>query len=110
MFEREARPLHAHEVHASVPNVGIATVYRTLQTLVEQGWLKAIALPGAIAYYERANLGHHHHFRCQTCERVFDVEGCARGLDSLAPAGFAVHAHEILLLGECRTCQAGRAR
>lgn len=110
VFERERRPLHAHEVHALAPGIGIATVYRALQMLAEEGWLKAISLPGAVTYYERSNLEHHHHFRCSICERVFDVAGCARGVDALAPPGFQVHRHEILLVGECAGCLGSRGQ
>jgi len=105
VFEREQRPLNAHELHELLPRIGIATVYRGLQRLVEDGWLQALAMPGAITYYERTDLGHHHHFRCEACARVFDIHGCARGLETLAPEGFAVHSHEILLVGTCALCR-----
>jgi len=107
IFEQERRPLSAHEVHSMTPvgGLGIATVYRALQLLTEEGWLKPVSMPGAVTYYERTGLGHHHHFRCEICDRVFDVVGCARGLDALAPEGFVVRGHEILLTGACPGCR-----
>ena len=106
VFERERRPLHAQELHALVrPAIGIATVYRALQLLTEEGWLQLVPMPGPAVYYERSNLAHHHHFRCEICERVFDILGCASGLEALAPAGFTVRGQEILLVGQCPACQ-----
>ena len=108
VFVRAARPLCAPEVHAlaqqALEGVGAATVYRGIQRLLEEGWLKSVPLPGSMTYYERADLGHHHHFRCEVCERVFDVPGCAKGIERLAPAGFEVRAHELLLVGKCDAC------
>jgi Fur family ferric uptake transcriptional regulator len=107
-------PLTAQEVldlaRVRVAKVGIATVYRNLKALVEEGWLKVVELPGdQTSRYERADRDHHHHFQCDACGRVFDIEGCPRGLDALAPIGFAVRRHELLLYGQCADCNASNA-
>jgi Fur family ferric uptake transcriptional regulator len=109
VIERAARPLTAQEVlelaRAVVPRVGIATVYRNLKALLEDGWLKLVELPGdPSSRYERSHHGHHHHFQCHDCNRVFDIHGCPRGLDQITPAGFTVHSHELLLYGRCADC------
>src|SRR5581483_8025794 len=74
------RPLTPREVlqaaRTSVQALGLATVYRTLKLLVDQGQVQAIHLPGESPRYESAASGHHHHFRCTACDRVFDVPGC----------------------------------
>jgi Fur family ferric uptake transcriptional regulator len=87
-----------------VPSLGPATVYRTLRAMVEEGTAVAVQLPGEAPRYELAHLGHHHHFRCRACDRVFEVEGCPGDLTALAPAGFRVEAHEVVLFGRCATC------
>ena len=106
------RPLTPPEVleRASVvvPSLGIATVYRHLKTLQEEGWLKCVDLPGEGTRYELASIGHHHHFKCDTCERVFDVPGCTSDVDELAPEGFVVTRHEVLLFGLCSECAVGQ--
>ncbi len=107
-LELARRPLSPVEVleaaqHA-VPGLGIATVYRTLRALQDEGWLAAVELPGESARYERAHLGHHHHFQCRGCDRVFEVDGCPPNLAGLAPPGFAVEAHEVVLYGRCDRC------
>ena len=77
VLETSGRPLSPKEVlagaHRSVPGLGIATVYRNLKALVEEGLLVAVALPGEAARYEPAGKDHHHHFRCRRCDRLFEV-------------------------------------
>jgi Fur family ferric uptake transcriptional regulator len=102
------RPLSPAEVLAAarreVPGLGMATVYRTLGALLEEGAVVAVDLPGAAPRYEPADLTHHHHFRCRACDRVYEVPGCARGIAALAPAGFEVDGHELVLYGRCGAC------
>jgi len=106
---REAgRPLTPQEILAAaqehVPSLGIATVYRNIKSLVSEGWLRAVEMPGGADRYEVADLHHHHHFHCRKCDRVYDVEGCPGDLEHLAPSGFRVDEHEIVLYGVCEIC------
>lgn len=87
-----------------VPGLGIATVYRTVKGLVEEGWLAPIDIPGQPTCYEAADLEHHHHFHCRGCGRVFDVDGCPGNVLSIGPPGFKVEAHEVILYGRCTAC------
>lgn len=107
-FETANRPLAPGEVlevaQADVPGLGIATVYRAIRNLLENGWLTPVELPGEQPRYEQAHLDHHHHFRCNACNRVFEVHGCPEDLTGLAPAGFEVDAHEVVLYGRCERC------
>jgi len=102
------RPLNPQEVLeralADIPGMGIATVYRHLKSLNETGWLVCVDLPGEGTRFELASIAHHHHFKCDTCERVFDVPGCAQDVEGLAPDGFVVDRHEVLLFGVCPDC------
>ncbi len=92
---------------ARVPGIGMATVYRAIRDLCAEGRLHAVTLPGAAPRYELAGRGHHHHFECLGCRKVYHVDGCPGDLARLAPAGFSVEAHEIVLYGRCPTCAAG---
>ena len=107
-FERAARPLSPAELLAEaqgeVPGLGLATVYRNVRALVEEGWLEEVALPGAPSRYEIAGKHHHHHFRCRICDRVYEVDGCPPDLSTLLPPGFRLEGHDITLLGRCATC------
>jgi Fur family ferric uptake transcriptional regulator len=109
-LESSGVPLRAQEIHrhaaVSVPGLGLATVYRTLRALQEAGEVTLVALPGDTPRYELAHLHHHHHFRCRSCGGVFEVHGCPGNLASLAPAGFSVDDHEVVLYGRCARCAA----
>ncbi|MEM1098543.1 MAG: transcriptional repressor [Planctomycetota bacterium] len=107
-IEASDGPLTPQEVLAAatrtVPGLGIATVYRALSAGVDEGWLQTVHLPTGPARYELAELGHHHHFRCTACDRVFDLEGCPGNLKDLLPPGFELEHHDITLHGKCADC------
>ncbi len=109
-----ARPLLPQEVLAAaqvqVPGLGIATVYRNLKALVDEGALRSVNLPGDSPRFEPAELHHHHHFQCQQCLKVFDVHGCPGDLAALAPPGFTVADHDLVLYGRCNECPAPTGR
>ncbi|MCA9783144.1 MAG: transcriptional repressor [Calditrichaeota bacterium] len=102
------RPLSLEELleqaRQQAPGLGIATVYRNLKRLVEEGAVIPVLLPDEPSRYELAGKGHHHHFRCRLCHRVFDIKACPGELGRLVPEGFRLEAHEILLFGLCRAC------
>jgi len=110
-IERQDRPLLPQEVldtaQQDVPGLGMATVYRTLNSGVEEGWLTPVEMPKQPTRYEPAGKGHHHHFHCETCARVFEIEGCPGRLQMLVPEGFEMTSHEVTLYGRCAECRAG---
>jgi Fur family ferric uptake transcriptional regulator len=109
-LERLARPLSPQELldeaRREVQGIGLATVYRTVRALVDEGVVVSVALPGEPPRYERAGAAHHHHFRCRACDRVFEVDGCPRGIAGLVPAGFELERHDLTLYGRCDRCRA----
>lgn len=102
------RPLSPAEVleqaRASVNGLGLATVYRTLKLMVEDGSIQVINLPGESPRFELAKSPHHHHFQCKRCRRVYDIAGCPGSLRGLAPRGFRVEGHDVTLYGRCSDC------
>ena len=110
IFEAAERPLSPQDVVDAVQErdgaIGIATVYRNLKRLREEGWLVTVELPGQPACYERAEHDHHHHFQCDSCGTIYDVPGCAN-LRELTHGmqDFEVLRHEIWLFGKCATCK-----
>ena len=107
-IETADRPLSPQEIldaaQVEAPRLGIATVYRNIRHMVEEGELHAVELPGAPNRYEAAGKHHHHHFHCRSCDRVFEVEDCPGSLKQLAPSGFELESHEIILYGLCDGC------
>lgn len=110
VIETSGRPLSVEELleraARKVDGLGLATVYRTVKDLVEEGALERIEIPGESARYEKTELGHHHHFYCEQCDRVFEMDGCPEGLNGIVPNGFQARRHEITVFGRCRQCTA----
>ena len=107
------RPLLPQEVldaaRSSVPALGLATVYRTLKALLDEGQIQPVALPGDNLRYEaRIDHGdhHHHHFQCTNCLKVFDIDACPGDMGRFVPPGFSVERHELTLYGRCAECAA----
>ena len=103
------RPLSPLEVlegaRADVPALGLATVYRNLRLLLDDGEIQGVNLPGDNVRYELAGHDHHHHFQCLTCQRVFDIHACPGDLQRMAPPGFVVEGHDLTLYGHCADCR-----
>ena len=92
--------------------VGIATVYRTINLLLEAKQIQSVILPSGETRYESADLGHHDHFQCRHCGNVFDLSVCPLHLASgtIIPGGFLVEGHEMTLYGLCPDCSKRKSK
>ncbi len=108
ILRQASQPLTAQEIRERASRdsagIGLATVYRALKAFMARGEIAQVEIPGSPPCYEPTDRGHHHHFICQHCRRVFDLPGCVRDLDGLAPQDFQVERHEIVLYGLCSVC------
>jgi Fe2+ or Zn2+ uptake regulation protein len=92
-------------------SIGLPTVYRILDELAGAGVVTRIFLSDRKQYYFLcANQGHHHHFVCESCRRVEDVEQC--GLDGVSRdialrSGGRVTSHILQINGVCGDCCQG---
>jgi Fur family transcriptional regulator, ferric uptake regulator len=103
----------AQELHelllAEGRSVGIASVYRVLDTLAELRLVQRVDVGDGIARFEPAGADeHHHHVVCDDCGKVepFSDPSLERAI-ALASTriGYAVDAHEVVLRGECGDCR-----
>jgi len=101
----------ADEVHASpaLSRAGIsrATVYRTLENLVQLGAITKACHPGGVIRYD-GRIELHHHLVCLRCDTVMDIADA--GLDALSlpdtsAFGFEVKDFRVQLRGLCRRCR-----
>jgi Fur family ferric uptake transcriptional regulator len=87
--------------------IGLATVYRTLALLTEQGLVDALMHhPGEICY-RLCGQGHHHHLTCSECHQVVELGDCELEpwLTSLGGVhGFTVTSHAVEVTGVCADC------
>lgn len=104
----------AHEiyrrVHKRLPRISLATVYRNLHSLVEEGRIRTLLLSEQGARFD-PETSRHDHFVCERCGRVVDLFlRRARQLDlsSLAKQGYVVTTHNLTVHGICRVCAARR--
>ena len=109
VLEAADRPLSPQEVleqaQGSVPRLGLATVYRNLNRLLEEGWLVPVDSVADSRRFERAGKEHHGHYHCCRCDRVFDLAGCAaQAVVATVPRGFTVESHEVVVHGRCADC------
>jgi Fur family transcriptional regulator, ferric uptake regulator len=110
---REPCCVSAQELHARLRaegrTVGVATVYRVLDTLAELRLVQRVDVGDGIARYEPAlDEGHHHHVVCGDCGKVepFSDPTLERALEQAsARVGYAVAGHEVVLRGECGDCR-----
>jgi len=109
--------LSVQEMHerlrAEGERVGLASVYRTLEGLLDAGLVQRVDLGDGVARFERADPTgeHHHHLVCDDCGRVqpFADDGLEAELRRVAGGhGYAVAAHEVVLHGACEDCRPAR--
>lgn len=107
-FLEANRPLSPEEALSAAQKrynaLGIATIYRNIKSLMAEGWLDAVSLPGQAMRYEVAGKAHHHHFHCRECGQMFELGRCAGRILPRAPRGFRVTGHELMLYGSCERC------
>ena len=105
---RQSRFCSAQEIHAALradgEPVGLATVYRALQAMVEDGEIDALRTDDGECVYRRCGSGHHHHLVCRECGRTVEVEEPA--LEGWAARvgdqyGFRDVSHTLEIYGTC---------
>lgn len=104
----------AQEIHAALRaegrSIGIASVYRSLETLHGAQLVQRFDAGHGEGRYEAVAPGgeHHHHVVCDGCERIMPFEDPAleRALDRLAErVPYAIAGHDVVLHGRCPDCQ-----
>ncbi len=105
-------PAQVHEqAQAHYPQVGLVTVYRTLELLAELGLVRRIHTEEGCHGYVPVAMGEAgHHLVCTSCHQA--VEFPCTGLEeTLAEVerltGFSIQEHWLELFGLCPACQAG---
>ena len=101
----------AQEIHDLLgrrgETVGLATVYRTLQRLAENGEVDLLRTEDGEAVYRRCSDAHHHHLVCRDCGATVEVEGPAveRWTRAIATEhGYQDVSHSLEIFGTCAQC------
>ena len=89
-------------------SVGLTTVYRNLQALVEAGQVDALRSDdGEVVYRRCPTEHHHHHLVCRSCGRSTEIEGpeVEAWASRVAQAhGFTDVTHTLEVFGTCASC------
>lgn len=116
--QNDGRHMTAEDIYELVsedyPEIGLATVYRTLQLLWEMQLVDRLCLDDGCVRYEIGHLvqggsGHsHHHLICRACNRVIPfgddlLDDLERYIEEAT--GFHVMDHELKFYGLCRECR-----
>lgn len=112
----EGQHLTVEEIYAKTrevaPEIGIATVYRTLQLLTEIGFITRDYLGDNTVRYEisHAEETHaHHHLVCLSCGAIIEAEeDLMNTIERVLQEryGFEILDHRIQFLGHCSGCRA----
>ncbi|MBD8077474.1 Fur family transcriptional regulator [Cellulosimicrobium arenosum] len=106
---RSAQQLH-ELLRARGDGVGLATVYRTLQSLADGGEVDVLRTEEGENLYRRCERReHHHHLVCRTCGRTVEIDGPtveAWATQVGTSHGFTDIQHTIELFGTCASCAA----
>jgi len=101
----------AQEIHGLLGDrgdeVGLATLYRTLQRLAEHGEVHVLRTEDGQAIYRRCSDTHHHHMVCRSCGATVEVEGptVERWTSAIASEhGFSDISHNLEIFGTCPRC------
>ena len=89
-------------------NIGIATVYRSLKLLEDNGLVTSINLGAAGKIYELANKPHHDHMICKNCNLIIEFEDPEIERLQVKAAkkyDFKLSGHLMQLYGLCSSCQ-----
>jgi Fur family ferric uptake transcriptional regulator len=114
LLGRQTCCLTAQEIFDSLRaegrGVGIASVYRILDLLADQGYVQRVDIGDAITRFEPAHPDgdHHHHLVCNSCGKVeaFEDEALERALEQVErKTGYTTAGHDVLLRGACQDCR-----
>nr|WP_062521498.1 Fur family transcriptional regulator [Demequina silvatica] len=107
---RSAQAWH-ERLRSEGSTIGLATVYRALQSLAESGEVDAVVAESGETLYRRCEAGeeHHHHLRCRVCGKAVEID--VPDFEAFAAAigrehGYGDILHTIELTGVCPECAA----
>lgn len=117
LADRSGRHMAAEDIYELIreeyPEIGLATVYRTLQLLLEMQLVDRINLDDGCVRYEIGHLfegdtkHNHHHLICRVCGKVLPFEDdLLEGLECHIEedTGFHILDHQLKFYGHCKDC------
>ncbi len=95
------------DIKKAYPTISFATVYNTVQALVERGDLVEINIDPGRRHFD-PNASPHHHIRCTSCGRIDDVMvdySASLRLPENVLSDFEVTGNHVDFYGLCSNCK-----
>ena len=116
LLENDDKHLSSEEIYdmvrVSCPEIGLATVYRTIQLLSEVGLLSKLNLDDGCIRYEinlnKSDCHNHHHLICKNCSKIIEVqEDLLESIESKIQERykFDIVDHDVKFYGLCEDCK-----
>ncbi|MFD2168884.1 Fur family transcriptional regulator [Tumebacillus lipolyticus] len=114
LLENEESHLSAEEIFMLVkqksPDIGLATVYRTLDLLCDLKIIEKLNFGDGVARYEFRtddHPHHHHHLICLKCGSLSEIEDMLDDLEARVERDhkFKIVDHRVSFLGYCENCR-----
>lgn len=90
------------DLYPEMPTLSKATVYNTLNLLVERGVVRLITIGEKNARFD-ACMDPHIHFRCRNCGAIIDIDVESHWVPPM-PHGLTVDMSETYCIGQCAKC------
>src|SRR5258705_220854 len=89
------------------PDLGLTTVYRTLDILIDLGRIRRVHLDDGCEAFAPTSVEHGHYLICNSCQTTIEFEDCnlSELLARIAErTGFLIQQHWLELVGVCPKC------
>ncbi len=90
------------EIKKDFVSISLATVYKNINTLLDEGIIQEIKVPQKKSKFEIAKYKHSH-FVCERCGEVYDVQR-PKKLNIELPEGFEPREASVMVVGVCKRC------
>ena len=100
--------LRADSIESQLPEFDRVTIYRVLQSFIDDGIIhKVISDNGKFYYFKCKNCGevhhhHHYHFKCEKCGKVACMEN---EIEVKVPKGYTIDNVNFWITGVCNKCK-----
>lgn len=99
------------QVRRQIKNISLATVYRNLEQMSDQGMIDLVYIAGRPKWFERKKFGSHGHLFCRQCNGLQDVVDCQLCFTKNRCAqenNFQAEEIDFIVTGLCDKCRGGK--
>ena len=93
-------------VKEKFPSISLATIYKNINAMIDNGFLKEVKIIGQDSRYE-LNYGEHSHVVCKKCGKVVDIEMESSELlkEASKKSDMSVESSSMVFYGICKECR-----